>query len=75
MEKNAYLQGEKGSVCFLNLISKSRGIFKNLEEVEYATPKWVDWFNNRRLLRPIRFIPPMEYEELYYKQRVEANAA
>ena len=25
----------------------------NLDEVEYATLEWVDWFNNRRLLEPV----------------------
>jgi len=52
-----------------------RGLFKNREEVEFATLDWVDWFNNRRLLGPIGYIPPVEYEELYYAQRVEANVA
>ena len=27
-----------------------RGPWRSLEAVEYATLKWVDWFNNRRLL-------------------------
>jgi len=26
-----------------------------------------DWFNNRRLLEPIGYIPPIEYEMLYYQ--------
>jgi hypothetical protein len=30
--------------------------------------KWVDWFNNRRLLEPIGYIPPAEAEERYYAQ-------
>ena len=34
--------------------------------VEYATLKWVDWFNNRRLLEPIGNIPPAEVEANYY---------
>jgi transposase InsO family protein len=28
--------------------------------------EWVDWFNNRRLLEPIGYIPPAEAEERYY---------
>jgi transposase InsO family protein len=28
----------------------------------------VDWFNNRRLLEPIGYIPPAEAEERYYAQ-------
>ena len=34
-----------------------------------ATLKWVDWFNNRRLLEPIGNIPPKEAEEMYYEQK------
>jgi len=45
-----------------------RGPWKNMEEVEYATLEWVDWFNNRRLLEPIGDIPPAEFEQAYYDQ-------
>jgi putative transposase len=45
-----------------------RGPWKNLEEVEYATLEWVDWFNNRRLLEPIGDVPPAEFEQAYYDQ-------
>ena len=31
-----------------------RGPWRSLEAVEFATLEWVDWFNNRRLLEPIR---------------------
>ena len=37
-----------------------------MEEVELETLKWVDWFNNRRLLEPIRNISPAEAEEASY---------
>ncbi len=36
--------------------------------MEYATFEWVDWFNNRRLLEPLGYIPPTEYEMMYYEQ-------
>jgi transposase InsO family protein len=39
-----------------------------------ATLTWVDWFNNRRLLRSIGDIPPVELEQLY-DARHEASAA
>ena len=29
---------------------------------------WVDWFNHRRLLEPIGYVPPAEYEARYYEQ-------
>jgi hypothetical protein len=34
--------------------------------VEYATPEWVAWFNNRRLLQLIGNIPPAESEQRFY---------
>lgn len=35
-----------------------RGPWSDLKAVEYATLKWVDWFNHRRLLELIGDIPP-----------------
>ena len=43
-----------------------RSPWRNFEAVEFATLEWVDWFNNRRLLEPIGFIPPAEAEERYF---------
>ena len=43
-----------------------RGPWRSFEAVEFATLEWVDWFNNRRLLEPIRNIPPAEAEAAYY---------
>lgn len=43
-----------------------RGPWRSFEAVEYATLKWVDWFNNRRLLEPIGNVPPAEAEARYY---------
>jgi transposase InsO family protein len=45
------------------------GPWRNLEEVEFATLEWVDWFNNRRLLEPIGDIPPAEFEAMYYARQ------
>jgi len=44
------------------------GPWRNLDEVEYATREWVDWYNNKRLLEPIGNIPPIEFEATYYEQ-------
>lgn len=49
-----------------------RGPWKGLDDVEYATLEWVDWFNNRRLLEPIGYIPPAELESNYYRQLEES---
>ena len=32
------------------------------------TLEWVDWFNNRRLLKPIGNRPPAEAEAAHYRQ-------
>jgi len=53
-----------------------RGPWRGIDAVEYATLEWVDWFNNRRLLEPIGYVPPAEYEEAYYRaQETPAMAA
>jgi putative transposase len=43
-----------------------RGPWRSFEAVEFATLEWVDWFNHRRLMRPIGDIPPAEAEERYH---------
>ncbi len=49
-----------------------RGPWKTVDEVEFATLEWVDWFNNRRLLRPIGDTPPVEFEAAYYRRETES---
>jgi putative transposase len=43
-----------------------RGPWRSFEAVEFAKLEWVDWFNNRRLMEPIGYIPPAEAEERYH---------
>jgi transposase InsO family protein len=50
-------------------VIRRNGPWRNIEEVEFATLEWVDWFNNRRLLGPIGNIPPAEFEALYYERQ------
>jgi putative transposase len=45
-----------------------KGPWRHLEAVEFATLTWVDWFNTRRLLEPIGYVPPAEYEAAYYAE-------
>jgi putative transposase len=52
-----------------------RGPWRNVEQVEFATLEWVDWFNNRRLPEPIGNIPPAEAEARYYAQIEDAAKA
>jgi putative transposase len=52
-----------------------RGPWRQLDEVEYATLEWVDWFNHRRLLSSIGNIPPAELELVYDRQHKESATA
>jgi putative transposase len=47
---------------------RRRGPWKGLDEVEYATLEWVDWFNHRRLLEPIGHVPPAEFEAAFRRE-------
>ena len=64
---NAYDNALAESVIglFKTEVIRARGPWTSLDAVEYATLEWVDWFNNRRLLEPIGYIPPVEFEEAY----------
>jgi putative transposase len=57
---------------FKTEVIRPRGPWRSLEAVEFATLEWVDWFNTRRLLEPIGYIPPAEYEAHYYEQAAVA---
>ena len=51
------------------------GPWRSIEAVEIATLEWVDWFNNRRLLEPIGYLPPAEAEANYYAAQAEPAMA
>jgi transposase InsO family protein len=51
-------------------VIRRKGPWRTLEAVEFATLTWVDWFNHRRVLEPIGYVPPAEYEARYYEQAV-----
>jgi transposase InsO family protein len=51
---------------FKTEVIRRRGPWRSLEAVEFATLAWVDWFNHRRLLEPIGFVPPAEAEAAFY---------
>jgi len=42
--------------------------WKGIDQVEYATLEWVDWFNHRRLLEPIGHLPPAEFEAAFHRK-------
>lgn len=53
---------------FKTEVIQRRGPWRHLDAVEWATLTWVDWFNRRRLLEPLGYVPPAEYEARYYEQ-------
>ncbi len=59
---------------FKTEVIRRGGPWRGHEDVEFATLKWVWWFNHHRLLEPIGYIPPAEYEEIYYRS-LEAQAS
>jgi putative transposase len=57
---------------FKTEVIQRKGPWRHREAVEFATLEWVDWFNTRRLLEPIGYVPPAEYEARYYEQAAVA---
>ena len=51
---------------FKTEVINQTGPWKSTREVEWETLKSVDWYNNRRLLGPIGYVPPAEAEETFY---------
>jgi putative transposase len=56
-----------------------KGPWRGLDDVEFATLTYVDWFNNRRLHGEIEpgpgFTTPAAFEAAHYRQPVPANPA
>ena len=50
-------------------VIRRRGPWRSIDDVEFATLEWVDWFNNRRLLEPIGDVPPTEFEALHWLEQ------
>ena len=42
------------------------GPWRGLEDVECATLEWVSWFNIQRLLEPLGYLSPAEFEAQYH---------
>jgi transposase InsO family protein len=52
---------------FKTEVIRRRGPWRGFDDVEYATLEWVAWFNTQRLLEPLGYLPPAEYEEQFYR--------
>ena len=51
------------------------GPWKGLEDVAYATLAWVAWYNAQRLMEPLGYVPPAEYEDQYHRTNADFAAA
>jgi transposase InsO family protein len=50
------------------------GPWRGFDDVEFATLTWVAWYNTERLLEPLGYLPPAEYEEQFHQSQT-AQAA
>ena len=53
---------------------RRRGPRRGLDDLEYGTLGWVDWYNRRRLLSTIGYVPPAEYEASLDRGTIPAEA-
>ena len=54
---------------------RHRGPWRGLDDVEYATLEYVDWFNHRRLHGELGMLPPAEFEAIYNQPPAQALLA
>jgi putative transposase len=52
---------------------RNRGPWRGLDDLELATPEWVDWFNHRRLFHELGRVPPAEFEDRHYRQNISPD--
>ena len=60
---------------FKTEVVKKQGPWRTVEQLELATARWVDWYNNRRLHSSIGDVPPAEFEAAYYANSSTVDAA
>lgn len=49
-------------------VIRHMGPWRGLDDVEYATLEWIDWYNKKRLFGSIGYVPPAELEAKYLKE-------
>jgi putative transposase len=54
---------------------RHRGPWQGLDDVEFATLGYVDWFNHRRLHGELGMVPPAEFEARYHERAALPVAA
>ncbi len=54
---------------------RKRGPWRSVEQLELATARWVEWYNQRHLNSSIGYVPPAEFETTYYRERATSVVA
>ena len=54
---------------------RKQGPWRSAEQLELATARWVEWYNQRRLHSSIGDQPPAEFESNYYRERAVSAVA
>ncbi len=54
---------------------RKQGPWRSFEQLELATARWVEWYNQRRLHSSIGDVPPAEFESTYYRGRAVSAVA
>jgi transposase InsO family protein len=55
-------------------VIERRGPWRSFEAVEVATLEWVEWYNTRRLMGPLGYVSPVQFEEAFYRSQNEQVA-
>jgi putative transposase len=73
---DSYDNAMAGSVIGLykTELVRRKGPWRGVDDLEFATMEWVDWFNNRRLFSALGYVPPAEYENSDYSSQVPVLA-
>ena len=77
--------GSKGNICDNALAERINGLYKAevihrrglwgaKQAVELATLEWVTWFIHHRLMQPLSYLSPVEFEAYYHGQRASQAA-
>ena len=54
---------------------RNKGPWKSMDDLEIAVAEYVDWFNHRRLHGEIGLVPPIEFEDAYYRHHTAPATA
>jgi transposase InsO family protein len=56
-------------------VIRHHGPWKGLEYVEFATLDWVHWYNTKRLMSSIGYVPHAEYDAAYYDEQSSGSSS